>query len=576
MTKPSHDNASKYTVLNLKKNLDSILAANTLFTNDVKAFKFFEFVVRSLTRIITDELKLIKTEKSSSGVQMLPELLDSVWEDVISPILGWFRAWKLTLLGFEKKKKYSTIVEFRKLRCKLRRTFKLFHKFYYGIIEFLVTNNDISRQIPEKLLRLLNLKRFVGFSNAENIDDDNVAILVIILHQCLLILGKLHFQQSYLETIKTTASYEKSVRYLKYAVLVLPAYGTSYHELASIEFCSKNFHRAIYLLLRGTLTRIPNLKSNKEFHSFFSNKKDKRRLLFNVKLQEVLDNEKDDLTAGLLKLQYYFLALFGYYFQRENWFREEDPNILFNGVEIVHMRRHLFLAIEKDLNAIDIVFDSVIILMGGFELMLKGSSGKIVAINYVSLRDLKSEHIMYLEFCFDYFTEVINAKVRKCWRQEMDKFQYLAIIRIIECWIKSNQPVLQFAHRNKAFCFQLAEFVNDIISLYPNEPQLFSNFKPQRNYFFEEDILLKEFCCVKFVLSDFDDSLIFKNNNKDIINQISGFVGPEYLRDKNSENMLRLRCVMNASNRFLLKNRCGIRWNKISGKYMINNDPVES
>ncbi|CDF87758.1 BN860_13784g1_1 [Zygosaccharomyces bailii CLIB 213] len=563
------------TISAFSEQLNATFKSNKIVQDYALLNGFLSFVHSKLNRLIMEILKqqqdIYEGKEGEIDDKSIPLILRLYWEKIAYPIFKWFQMWRKMLLP-KKSKEQPKYVEFRRMNTKLTKFFKSVHNFYYGVLETFLKEYDLSRVIPSELLQELSKE---ASQEGVKLDPSNrfTVLVVVTSNSCLLYLGAAQRYKSLSEKLSnkySTADFKKAFRYFDLASLILPSIGEAHLQKGMIYVQTDNLGCAIYEFTRGALSRIPSPAGLTNFANIVCEKDSNLRERFDAVLKEThLQEMEGTKIINREIIEFYFLALFGAHFAPQSWLNENDKKCLLEGVGIDHLKKVMYEKIStRYLKNIETIFNSLITVIGGFDLLLIlriRSNKPAFDVKSVNLKELDNTSITYLEFAFSFITHIMNDVIRDCWQKNLTSFQYLAMVRIIECWIKSNRAVLQYSHRDEEFCKSLAQLLNNIGQSGIVEVSPSSNHRPRRTYFFQEDVDLKEFSCIKYALTDFNDERIFSMEDAPyrLLNR-----PPE--QDKLSpeeEGKLRLDAIVCSGVKFLSKNSCGIGWNALNKVY---------
>lgn len=576
------------TIAEFHKQLNTSFESNQIVQDYALLNGFLTFIDSKLNRMIKESLDAqhsvyMQTKEGSSTLEgvtvddkTIPLILRLYWEKICYPIFKWFRAWRKILLP-KNSKEQPKFVEYRKMNAKLTKFFKSVHKFYYKVMEDILKRYDTSEVISKGLCEQLNLARLEGASESQtHLDPNNrfSVLIVVSIHSCLLYLGSTQRYKTVGEKISnkyTIQDFKKSFRYLDLACLVLPSIGETHLQKGLIYIQTNNLGSAIYEFTRSALARIPSPAGLTNFTTIICEKDSNLRQKFETFLEEINSQELDGTKIVNREIiEFYFVALFGSHFAPQNWLDVSNQNQLQNGMGLNHLQGVFFDKIStRYIKNIDAIFQNLLTVIGGFDLLLLKSNkdGNTSDTKSINLKNLQNTDLSYLKFAFDFITHVINNVIKESWNKNIEAYQLLAMVRIIECWLKSNRAVLQYSHRDEKFCKALALLLNDMIKSKKIDITTISTHRPKRSYFFKEDVDLKEFASLKFALTDFNDDEIFARNDK--ADRLVGVPPEEEKLDASDEALLRLQAILASGIKFLAKNSCGIKWNAQNMLYEI-------
>lgn len=566
------------TINNFQGQLDSTFKSNQIVHDFALLKGFLSFVDSKLTRMVVESLREQQTAHADAGEhaevlddKTVPLVLRLYWEKISYPIFKWFQVWRKMLLpnGPKEQPKY---VEFRKMNAKLTKFFKSTHKFYYSVLEDLAAHYDFSNVLPAEIIRELNLDHKGSEQRVVLDSRSNFTIFIVrSLHNCLLYLGAAQRYKVVGEKMNNKyqiQDFQKAMRYLDLACMILPSIGEAHLQKGLIYVQTDNLGTAVYHFTRSALARIPSRAAQTNLATIMCDRNSQLYQKLNKILLD-LSRQVSDRSRIVNRevIEYYFLALFGMNFSPQSWSNPMKEGHLLNGLEISTLERVLIDTIKtRYIKNIEVLFEELITVIGGFDLLLincrKGTDS--FDPRTTNLKDLKKSHLSYLSFTFDFISHILQI-VKEAWSHNLEDYHYIAMFRVVECWLKSNRAALQYSHRDENFCKALALLLNDIIKSDMFDIQGISASKPERSYFFEEDVRLKEFASVKNALTDFDDTRIY--SMKDSPARLMGFVPVEERLDVREETRLRLKAVVASGQKFLVKNNCGVIWNALKMTY---------
>lgn len=585
-------------LMDFQKQLNPILKSNQIIQDYTLLNGFINFVHSKISCMISDILleqrKLIisgereavldsfESEKNDNkDVRLIPtidtnfiaKILDLLWVIIEYPVFKWFQAWGNSISRRETNPKDQKFVEFRQMNSKLTKYFKSVHKFHYGIIENILTDFDISSVVSSSAIKELNIKEKSESDKVKlNSESPQAVLLIIALHRCILYIGSSQRYKTMGEKVSNKFiqdNFKKSLRYFDIASLILPSVGETYLQKGMIYIQTDNYGTASYEFIRSILSRIPStaglINLNKIIYQPESSLRDKFIFsLSNIHKKEI----SGERVSDRLIVEYYFLALFSSKIAPCVWIDKDNSKNLVNGIGLNHLEKVMYKKISGRYSKITkIIFQNFISVIGGFEYILLKEGHSQNDIKHLALKDLTKPQLNYLNFAFDFISHIIEEVVMKSWEKNMNSFEYLAMIRIVECWIKTNRYVIQYSHRNETFCYALVRLFNSMIcSQYVDLETVFVE-RPKRAYYFEEDIILKEFSSVKYALTDFNDDAIFNMDNSP--NRLVGHVNESESLTKMEESKLRISSILYSGKKFFFKNSCGIEWDENNNTFKL-------
>ncbi|KAG0658535.1 Translation inhibition and nonsense-mediated decay [Monosporozyma unispora] len=558
-----------------KKSLDRELNSifyNNLFLNT----KLKENHQEIKDTILTSMNKLFAGSSKPDGKIKFQKQLPLVWSTYQSVCIKWFYDWKFVIKE-RKNNTYKfkdTTVEFRILKTKLGKVLKIFHKFYYQILEYIACHFDTSAVIPTKLISDLNLEGLI--QNMPHLaqrrqllqpTERSTTYVLLTFYYCLLYLGKIRYHQTVLEGSsfifpengkeqkqRKLLDFKKAARYWLMASVLLPSMGETYKHLSKLSLEENNFSKAIYFLIRC------------HFASGNKNKKESMRNIIDIfqgRKWEGMDKSNNTPEVSNL-LQKSFEIMRHYLFTNETETKVEKRSIQKDGF-INNLKDDVLLNCQRNPMFIDAIFNSnfITILVGVFVISKKFQTLENKTSSLPSQPSKANE--WFLDFILNITIQVIsevNNRLKEYDNLNIDDMiSLLAILRVINCWIISDKTVLSYVHRYKPIYPIMCEF---ILMINQNE-SLCSishvNKRPGRQYLFEEDVILREFTVIDCNLSDFNDSRIFEMEN--VVNRLIGDAPKANILTKKEEFHLRLKAVVTSMKRFIEQNKCDIKLPKL-------------
>ncbi|CAI4058507.1 Ebs1p SKDI_04G4250 [Saccharomyces kudriavzevii IFO 1802] len=573
----------------IKSQLNLILKSNQLFQDNALLNGFLAFVHSKLNALVVSSIEsqcALRLSKNSTTANLVPFdhremslILDFSWESVHYPIFKWFQMWRSYIL-FEKenKKQQTKFIEFRRMNSKMLKFFKTVQSFYFNIINTVYKEYSLSVLLPNKVIRDLKLDDIEGTANhggnfvVDTFNNDNAFVLLILtlFHRCLLFLGTAHRYKSLLEEISnkyTILNLNKSLNFFRLASIMLPSAGETYSQAGMVFLQTGNLGTAMYNFVKGMMTKMPSPVSIKNFHSIMvDNKSSLNRNLHTIIMNTYLQESKGGRAPPKEVLEFYFLGLFGSVWSPSSWRDDTKPNQLNNGIKLKHLEVVLYETMSTMyLKNMRVIFNNLIVTIGGFHLLLKRRS----EVGIKTLKDLRNNELDYLKFAFKFIVHILNDIVKESWSENVEVFEILGMVRIINYWIKSNLIVLQYSQTNIEFVNAVAYLMNDIMKKKPNFSFNATENPPKRTYLFEEDLMVNGLSFVDYQLSDFQDhdKILQMDQNLDRL------IGDPPLADKESatsEMFLRLQVVVNLSFNLLMKNKCGVEWSDDKSRFIFN------
>ncbi|SCV04007.1 LANO_0G07580g1_1 [Lachancea nothofagi CBS 11611] len=541
--------------------LSEILKAYSANQDDALLSGFLTFAHSKCLKFVDEILTLAAYSKTSVEVAQL--IMDCCWRNVHYPIFKWFQLWRQHLISIKVDQK-PRVVELRKMNSKLTKFFKIIHRFYYCVLERLNSECDLGDVIPKRLLAQLNLQPNPQISNRETLqnDDGKAVSVMFLIHGSLLNLGSSHRYKTMCERThngpQDLSHFKKSMRYFNLATMVLPSVGELYLQEGLVYVHVKSFGSSTYSFARSALARLP---SSGGFTNFVSSVCDRDSKIFN-QLVEAFHNVHKQAAQGKIVnrevIEIYFLVSFGAKFAPDLWIGN-DRKSLISEVMLSHVEQEVMhKTATKYAKNLQLIFHNLILIIGGFDILR--------TLNRKSSDQSKAQSVEtnYLEFSMKYISNFINNVVVRELSDE-NEWVYLAFVRVTECWLMANKSVLHFAHRNANFCEAMMHLMNSVLDntkFAAHTTDL--SHRPHRPYYFDEDVLLRDFKPLKYSLSDFKDTELFSSKNSS-----EAFLGMvDKKLSKKEEHALRLEAIAVSGKKFLSKNSCGIQF--VDNKFVIS------
>lgn len=437
------------------------------------------------------------------------KFLDTLWLNFHYPIIKFFKLNHLNLLGdYKGKKPVVKPVEIRKMNDYLIKFIKLTFNFYQNLIKHFCTEykNDL---LPTKFLERF---KYTLKSNAKDTSNPNFqANLLYLIHKCLLCMGDLLRHRSFIEityvlpslsiknhykfkdlnnSSKLLPYYNSSIEYYKTCITLLPALNEPYNHLGMIYNLANDKPLSVYWFLRSKFTRISSYKLG------ISNL---NNLLSKEWLKEDLNNMVNfqKLKFSNPQLHTILIAIICYYYMPDIY--QSGKHILPNVT--IHKLEFIFL----NLNFNDVLFKNQILssvdLVENFYLYQM-----TILITFQGLLD----SMAFERFINRYLEFFIKALLNYNKENEAKAFptNSLALLRLVTNWLNCDSSII-----SKSNIGLLVQLLNTMIEDKSGEILL----KPIRSYYFEEDLIFKDFKLIKYQFKDFNDDHLFKANNIDLL-----------------------------------------------------------
>lgn len=552
---------------------------NSIFYNNVFLNTKLKDDHQTLKHIILSRMHNLCTMQLAKRKHMNPDFktrIPLVWSDYHSVCINWFYEWKNIIKESKTKSKTfkDVTVEFRVLKSKLARLLKTFHRLYYGILEYITCHFDTSLVIPTKLISDLNLEgllekmpHLTQIRKLLTPRGKATSHVVLSFYHCLLSLGKIRYHQLILEDSSFVRSHrhtgkmnstarslhlKKAERYWLMAARLVPSKSDTYKQLSKLSVEENNYSREIYFSIRRHFTRVNDNKqdSQAEIVSFFKERKW-------VQMESSLTAtslERNNILHELFEIIRYHILI-----------EINEVKVKYISPEEAEHIRTLKCHVSENLQMPHILVngaftnDHIVILVGIFSMTQQSHAFEGIAST--PLYQSTNSNQSLLEFILDVVFQIISTANKQLKEgnnfNAVDMISYLAIMRVTNCWIKSDNTVLNYAHRYRPICEIMCDFISTINEIESLCWISHVNKKPKRSYLFEEDVMLKEFTCIECRLTDFDDTEIFDMDH--VADRLIGHTPKTSILTKEEEFYLRLRAVVTSMKGFLRHNKCGIK-----------------
>ncbi|KAL3241626.1 Ebs1p [Nakaseomyces bracarensis] len=585
------------TISDFQERLNEILRTNQITHDYALLSGYLTFVHSKLMKMI--ETNLIKQKQLYRQYKEYPSemteafdkqtavlILDALWGKIYYPIFKWFQNLRNFIVP-RKAGEQPKYFEFRKMSSKIAKFYKEVQTFLTGIINYIFLDPEIETTdgVPPQVFVFFNLKKKPPKALPKKLilslkyNDPLAAIVRLVLHRCTLYLGSAQRYKIMNEKISNRHSVEdfvKSTEYFDLASLLLPSSGETYLQRGMVYIQTDNLGMAVEEFIKSALAKSPCPAALSNFKTIILENDSTLHLRLD---KLILDVHSQDLKGTKIVnreiIELYFVALFGSYFAPDIWCNPMKPIYLRNGLAIKTLELTLFEKIaSRYIKNIETIYNDLIVAIGGFNLLLLfNSMGNNSRLNMVKPFALTRNQSSYLGFVFTYITRVLNDVIKEAWNSNHETHLYLAMLRIIGCWIFANETVLEFAKSNVAFCQTYAALLNDILASGLVSPPTSSNSKPKRSYLFEEDIQLKELTFIGDELDDFNDTKI--HTSEDCMIRLVGKPPMEDKLSPKEEKLARLEAVLLTGKQILSYNKCDIKFNTENQRYDILNVVVQ-
>ncbi|ANZ77571.1 BA75_04856T0 [Komagataella pastoris] len=504
--------------------------------------------------IVRDIANFIATDHTIECFQapvVFTEVVDQYWLDFQRPTIKYFEAQlkrlandkviRATSDGIRKKSRgRKRVVEVRKLYSVYLKCNRIFCQFHIQLITELLTAYKLDAiGSIDRICRLLR----IGNSSGSCKDIKGLAVcsqLIYVIHRSLLYLGNLSRYRTLLATKYVSPGslsrqdkkkYDKCLECLNLAILLLPSQGDPYNYIGLTEELRQDNLNIVYNFARSTMTRIhsPNGFMNLILHL-------SSEILISTISKAILEPQKCQFTINskLVSCNNYFIAIFGFYFLPKKWnnFQEMTFNdASLNAIENNYRKSIATLDIHRPPH-LKVLWQQAIILISGYTIL---SNPKF---NHEWIDRSENLLNLYLQFVFLFIDEILTI----CTSGYSINIELLPLVRLFLCWANQGGVPLHYLMRNSS-TFDNLVHVCEVASLLVDKNELCIS-KPQRQYYFHEDVDLKEFVPIGCRFKDFNDSWIL-DKSQDSYKALIGELPDEASnRDvKSDEDALRIKAI---------------------------------
>ena len=563
------------------------------------------------------------------------------------------------------QKQYSSsFVEYKKLFDKFVKFISKAYDFYFTILKSILNTYDLSIYIPVKKLAS-TLKLDLKNSNDKlQLPRSNhlVFSLIYITHKCVLFIGDLSryrtlVAKTYLPSTSISKednnNYSKSIELYKLSLLILPSLGDPYNHIAIIDNLKDDKFNVVYNFIRASLTSSPLTVSYTNLLNLLSKHPRTNSILRKFEYLNSLERSTITKNDRLCLLKSQFLILLNYNLLPDKWRLKNGYLISGHPIGIIENDFYYLLSTLDFHKQIfnDFYFKQLVILIGGFELLIDNKIvNKNIDIDF-SLSQSSENIQSYLDFLFRYLETFLKICVHvsnenlKSLEKRRNKLNdelsndvnddiddnnssisnlnsnsnsnsnstsnlnlvsnqnknddpkvlmsfstsLLPVVRLLFCWFKERE-IARVYLKSTNVSYLLAKLINLLVKYLSNDEvkeiikTLFPDAsfediittKPIRQRLYKEDVALREFKPVNFLLSDFNDLHLYKKDPESVLALIGELSDSnttlndninESLKSKTlgtttkvNDNLLRLIAIIILGKFLVLENTDEIKW----------------
>ncbi|ODV85210.1 hypothetical protein CANARDRAFT_185426, partial [[Candida] arabinofermentans NRRL YB-2248] len=540
---------------------------------------------------------LAQTTKLSPG-----KVVDRVWIEIHHPTIKYFQS-QFHYLSKDSKKKSNkqpkpfprssniNTIEIRKLFDSFVKFISKCYEFYFSLVKEIIATYQLSIYIPvKKLTSTLKIDNLPEISRKHVPVEGPIASIVYVINKCILYIGDLSryrtlIAKTYLPSTSISKednnNYSKSIELYKLSLLILPSLGDPYNHVAIIDNLKEDKFNVVYNFIRSSLSSKPLPIGFNNLITFLSKQPESSPLLKRFELFYGTDRSTITKNDRLELLKSEFLILFNYYLLPNKWKLRDGYSI----------NNHNIKDIEDDFYQVsskldfhkqifnDFYFKQLIILLGGFELLI---DKKMV---HPDLKQQNSIISNYLKFTFRYLDNFMK-NVLNNWGTDLKNPRLstllLPLLRIMLCWFKERELPRGYLIQTAPYASSLAEILNNIFEYFRLNPDSLEevdgieynkitlfNEKPTRKRLFKEDVTLKEFRPLNYHLNDFNDDSLYQKDEISVLALIGELPNESQKNTKISDSVLRIAAIGYLGKKILIANKVGIKFNSESNMFEI-------
>lgn len=474
------------------------------------------------------------------------KILDTLWTNFHYPIIKFFQYEHANYFNgmlnhfnsMEAKQNFKPKpVEIRKINDYFLKFAKNAHGFYMILLKHYSTHFNIPL-LPRKFLIHFDFK--VPNSAIKTSNQNLQANLLFIIHKCLLALGNVSRHRSFVElsyVLPCLSSrnfhkfrllnearkehimkpyYEKAIDFYECSITLLPALNEPYNHIGMIYNLMDNKVDACYWFLRSQFTRIPSYKLGLTNLNNLIKKK-----WFLNHLSSILVKSSPSKFSKETELNIILICIIGHFYLPEVYKLGKNnllPKLTFNKAE--------FIFLNLNFNAGH--FQELISKNEPLNFYVKQL---ILLITFYGLKKSKNLAAFIMKFIKTFLHGVLSTDY-----DEVSRKNVFIFLRLTLSWIKEDKSILKEFQFNSGLIKNLVQLCNRYLEEYgasdvESETStsqdyhyveirdlLASNSRPLRNYYFLEDVLLKDFLLIKYQFKDFKDDHLFESSDIDLLN----------------------------------------------------------
>lgn len=514
-------------------------------------------------RIVADFREYYESIQSGSESHFrTADLIQVIWRELHYPGVKFLQAQHASLYDEfnsrmqKQEQKQGTLrtVEMRKLNESFKKFLAQVSLFYLTLMKHFA-EDYASSLFPQTILDHFSFSISEGAKMVEN--QDVKANHLLLIHRCLSALGDISRHKAFVELfyVKPSISvknywkyynskrdfenkshvsfrplYDKALLYYNFCILLLPALNEPYNQIGMIYNILNDKVDAIYYFLRSSLTRIPggslgllNLNTILLKKSFL----DEISIIFR-------ERKRGEAKANSLKPReisdLLFICILGFHYSPKVY--QKNATSFTGNIPYTKVEKY-FIELSSERRSLDFQESSKKELNRKLKQFL-------IILSFNRILKNKKSSVHFNEFLFKYVEQVIDYDT---FGTRQERSNLLIFLRILFNWLKENPSMLKDFLSRPLILEKTTRLLNILLGIdYDLESDGFgaqqlgevmkTQMRPKRDYFFVEDIALRDYSVLNHQLRDFNDTLLFETND---INRLDG----NFSRTLSSEGLLK-------------------------------------
>lgn len=593
---------------------------------NVAQSKFYALITEDF-QAYYEKLEALDKDREEDSESPLVEFLtityfEALWTKFHYPIIKFFRFQQASIYNesvqnlkdnIKNEKEVSLklkTVEVRKLNENFIKFSGEVYKFYFNLLKYFITEYE-NQLLPKKLFEKFDLS--VSETARESTNANVQANLVYLTHRCVLYMGDLSRHRSFIDVSYVQPSisannfwrfksimqsqnpekkaalllphFKRALENYRLCILLLPALGEPYNHIGMIYNQVDDKYHACYWFLRSCSTRIQNFDiGQKNFKSVMS------KVFFISQMTKQWESTISKVSCDSLNTM--FMVILGYYYLPSVYRWPSDGKNITKSISYHDVETKFWKSFDPKFLT-EVLSKSSSCEMGSENIIL---SQLIMLMSLTEVNPATAS--LFSQFRFRYIVKILKFLLSIYPQDESTiensnlRANIFVIYRFIYAWLRENVKTMKYFNKEGGH-FAIFDIWNtlleelkvstpmkDINKLYRNDA------KPQRFYFFKEDVNFKDFAPIKFQFRDFRDEHLFHSRDINILmgdysrytqNGLPSFISSTLVDDSMDdeekkrmitlelfkyENNLRVKSILLLSKKLIDIGRSGIEWNK--------------